>query len=94
MKPSYAFNKAHLSESITSKILDLWGSYFLSEHWEFHVDKENLKEISQKIYGFLDNLISIGNGKFSLLLRANSKLAVDVLTSSPKIWDLIKNNFF
>ena len=30
------------------------------------------KKILQKIYGFLDNLIWIGNGKFSLLLREYS----------------------
>ena len=34
----------------------------------------------QKVSGFLDNLIWIGNGKFSLLLR--------------EVSDLIKNNFF
>ena len=33
----------------------------------------------QKIYGFLDNLIWIGNGNFSLLLREYSQLAVNVL---------------
>ena len=43
---------------------------------------------------FLDNLIWIGNGKFSLLLPEYSYLAVKVLTSSPKISDLIKNSFF
>ena len=30
------------------------------------------KKISQEVYGFLGNLISIGNGKFSLLLREQS----------------------
>ena len=43
---------------------------------------------------FLDNLTWICDGKFSLLLREDSQLAVKVLTSSPKILDLIKNNFF
>ena len=36
----------------------------------------------------------IGNDKLSLLLPEYSQLAVNVLTSSPKISDLIKNNFF
>ena len=45
---------------------------FFSEHWKFHVDTENAKQILQKRCGFLDNLISIGNGKFSLLLREYS----------------------
>ena len=48
----------------------------------------------QNIYGSLDNLIWIGNGKFCLLLREYWQLAVNVLTSSPKISDLNKNNFF
>ena len=48
----------------------------------------------QKIYSFWDSLIWIGYGKFSLLLPEYSQLAVSVLTSSPKISDLIKNNFF
>ena len=30
------------------------------------------KKMQQKVYGFLDNLIWIGNGKFSLLLREYS----------------------
>ena len=48
----------------------------------------------QEIYGFLDNWAEFGTGKFSLLIRKYSQLAVDVLSSSPKISDLIKNNFF
>ena len=48
----------------------------------------------QKVSGFLDNLIWIGKGKFSQLLREYSQLAVNVLTSSSKISDRIKNNFF
>ena len=35
--------------------------------------------MQQKVYGFLDNLTWIGNGKFSLLLREYSQLAVNVL---------------
>ena len=50
--------------------------------------------MEQKIYGFIDNLIWIGNDKFSLLLREYSQLGVNVLKSSPKISDLIKNSFF
>ena len=55
-------------ESITSELLDLWGSFF-AEHWKFNVDCKNAKKMQQKIYGFIDNLISIGNVKFSVLLR-------------------------
>ena len=51
---------------------------FLSEHWKFNEDSKNAKKkkkkkkkkkMQQKVYGFLDNLIRIGTGKFSLLLR-------------------------
>ena len=47
----------------------------------------------QKIYGFLDDLNWTGHSKFSLLLGEYWYLAVNVLTGSPKISDLIKNNF-
>ena len=39
-----------------------------SEHWKFNVDSKNAKKIPQKISGFLENLISIRHGKFSLLI--------------------------
>ena len=51
------------------------------------------KKLRQKFYGFLDNLIWIGHGKFSLLLREYSQSRVNVLSSTLKILDLIKNNF-
>ena len=58
-------------ESITSELLDLWGSFF-SEHWKFNVGCKKAKKMQQKIDGFIDNLIWIGNVKFSLLLREYS----------------------
>ena len=58
------------------------------------VDTESLSLITQKVNWFLNNLIRIGNGKFSLLLGEYWELAVNVLTSNPKISDLIENNFF
>ena len=50
--------------------------------------------MEEKVYDFSDNLIGIGNGKFSFLLPEYSQLPGNVLTSSPKISDLIKNSFF
>ena len=47
-----------------------------------------------KDFRFIGNLILIGNGKLSLLLRDKSHLAVNLLRSSPKISDLIINSFF
>ena len=67
---------------------------FLSKHWKFIADFKNAKKVQQNIDGFSDNLIKVGNGKFSLLIREYSKLTVNVLSSSLKISDPIKNNFF
>ena len=50
--------------------------------------------MQQRFYGFLDKLAEFGNGKFSPLIREYSKLAVNVLSGTPKILDLIKKNFF
>ena len=50
--------------------------------------------MSQKIDGFSDTLIYVGNSKFSLLIREYSEFGVNVLSSSPKISDPIENNFF
>ena len=50
--------------------------------------------MQNKLYSFLDIFIWNVNGKIYLLLREYSLLAVNVLTSSPKTSDLIKNNFF
>ena len=45
---------------------------FVLKHWKTYSDSKNAKKMQQKIDGFLDNLIWIGNGKFSLLLREYS----------------------
>ena len=42
---------------------------FFPERWKFHVDTKNAKKISQKVHGFLDKLIWIGNAKFSVTTR-------------------------
>ena len=64
-------------ESISSEILDLWASFFLKTlevwcRWEFNEDTKNVEKVQQEINDFLDNLIRIGNGIFSLLLREYS----------------------
>ena len=43
-------------------------AHVFSEDWKLNVDFKVAKEIQEKIYGFLDSLIWIGNAKFSLLL--------------------------
>ena len=57
---------------MTSELLDLWDFLFVSEQGKFNVDFKNAREMSEKCYGFSDNLISIGNFKFSLLQREYS----------------------
>ena len=52
------------------------------------------KKMQQKIYGFSDSLIYVGNCKFSLLIREYSYFGVNVLSSSIKISDPIENKFF
>ena len=66
----------------------------VSEHYKLNPNSKTSKKIPEKSCGFLDNLIRIGNGIFSLLLWEYSQLAVNVLTSSRKISDLIKKYFF
>ena len=65
-----------------------------AKQWKVHVDSKHLSTITQKVYRFLDSLIRNGNGKFYLLLREYSQRPVNVLSSSPEISDLIKNNLF
>ena len=55
---------------------------------------QNCKKMIANFFGFLDNLIWIRNRKFSVLLREHSYFPVNVLSSIPKISDLIENNFF
>ena len=50
--------------------------------------------MQQNIYGFSDNLISIGQIKFSVLLWKYLQFAVNVLSKRLKILDQVKNNFF
>ena len=61
---------------------------FVSEHWKFNVDSRNAKKMQQKIYGFLDNLIWIGNGKFSLITTRILVIGSQRVnrSSSHKLW--------
>ena len=58
------------------------------------VDFENAVEKSEKIFTFLDNFIWIGSSKFSLLPGKYFLSGVNVLTSSLKISDITKKDFF
>ena len=84
----------HISRSLQLQKYLSYEAHFFSKHWKFIVDCKNAKKMSQKICGFSDSLIYVGNAKFSLLIREYSSLGVKVLSSSPKISDPIENNLF
>ena len=59
---------------------------FFSEHWNINLDSKNAKKKgAAKVYGFLDKLISIVVVNFLYYYEITHSIAVDVLTSSPKI---------
>ena len=59
---------------------------------KFNLDSKNAMKKQQNVFAFLQNCIWIGNGLFSLSWWKYSSSSVNVLTSSPKILDLIKND--
>ena len=48
-------------------MLHKWGSFFFKA-LEFNLNPKNTKKMQQNVYGFLDNLIWIGNRKISLVV--------------------------
>ena len=48
----------------------------------------------EKVFGFLNNIICICGGKFSIFLREYLSSEVGMLAKVPNISDLIKRNFF
>ena len=65
-------NKRIFRSQKLQKYLRYEALFFFSERGKFHVDTKNGKTMQQKVYGFLDHVISMGNRKFSLLLREYS----------------------
>ena len=45
---------------------------YTTDHGKFNVDSKNVKKMQQNIYGFSDNLFSIGKCKFCKILRKYS----------------------
>ena len=82
------------SESLTSKIKSVWGSYFCSKCLKFNLDFKNAGRNWGNLFCFLDNCIWIGIVQFSLLRTGYFSLEANVLTSSPKILDVNKRDFF
>ena len=76
---------ATFSESVTSKIQNLWGSSFDSKCLKFNVDFKNAAKNWEKVFCFWDNCIWIGIVKLSLLRTRYSSLAANILANSRKI---------
>ena len=72
----------------------LGDSSFFSKCYKFNVDSKDVIKMQENNFGFSDNCIWSGSGKFSLLLQEYSYLAVSVSTGGPKIPDLSKNDLF
>ena len=54
-------------------MVDLWGSFsFHNIGTLMYIPKMKKKKKTQKFHDFLENMISIGNGKFYLWLREYS----------------------
>ena len=85
---------ATFSESVTSKIQNLWGSSFYSKCLKFNLDFKNAAKNWEKVFCFWDNCIWIGIVKLSLWRTRYFSSAANVLTSSPKIWHVNKRDFF
>ena len=69
-------------------------NYFFSKCSKLYVDSKNAIKYWQKVFEFGDKCIWIASGTFSLLWREYLSLAVNVLTNSSKISDLMKREVF
>ena len=79
-------------ESVIPEIQNIWGSSFFWKYWKFNVHFKNAVK-NREIFFFWDNCIWIGIVKLSLLRTGYILLAANVLTSSPKIWNVNKRDF-
>ena len=82
------------SESVTSKIQNLWGSSVFSKYSKFNLNFKNAAKNSEKVFCFWDNCIWIGIVKLSLWRTRYFSSATNVLKSSPKILHVNKRDFF
>ena len=72
----------------------MWGSYIFSKYLKLNRDFKNVGKNSEKIFCFRDNCIWIGIVNLSLLRRGHFSSRANLLTTSPKIWDVNKRDFF
>ena len=82
------------SESVISKLQNLWGSSFFPKCSKSNLDFINAAKNWEKVFSFWYNCIWIGIVKLSLLRRGYFSLRANVLTSSPKIEHVNKRYFF
>ena len=67
---------------------------FFSKYLKFNLDFKNAARNSEKGFCFWDNCIWIGIVKLSLLKTGYFSSAANVSTSSPKVWNVHKRDFF
>ena len=82
------------SESVILEIKNLWGSSFVSKYLKFNLDFKTAAKNSEKVFCFWDYSIWIGIVKLSLLRTRYFSSAVNVLTNSPKIWQVNMKDIF
>ena len=73
---------------------NLWGSFFDLKCLKVNLDFENAAKNREKPFHFLDNGIGIDILNLSLWTTSYSSSTASVLTSSPKIFDVNKRDFF
>ena len=59
-------------ESITSGVLEPWGSFFQIKRSKFNAVSKKAMKDAEKVCSFSDNIIWTGSGKLSILLREYS----------------------
>ena len=82
------------SESVISKLENLWGSCLFSKSSKFKLHFKNPAKNWEIKICFWDNCIWIGIVNPSLLRTGYFSSTTNVLTSSPKIWHVNKRDFF
>ena len=81
-------------ESVISEIQKLWWTNFVSKCSKLNLDFKNSAKNWAKHFCYLDNCIWIGIAKLSLLWTRYFSSAWNILTRSPKIWQVNKRDFF
>ena len=84
----------YVSESVTTKIENLWGLSFFRTCLKFNLHFKNVPKNWENVFCFWDNRIWIGIVKFSLWWTISFSWAGNVLKSRPYILHVNKGDFF